>query len=83
MNKKILEALQTALQQLKIEYTEQIIVEKPNNKVNGDYSSNIAMRLAKQLHKNPMEIAETISQVIKEEYIENIKDEKTGFINYY
>lgn len=83
MNKKILEALQTALQQLKIEYTEQIIVEKPNNKVNGDYSSNIAMRLAKQLHKNPMEIAETISQVIKEEYIENIKVEKPGFINFY
>ena len=36
------------------------IVEIPNNKTNGDYSTNVAMELTKKLHKNPKEIAELI-----------------------
>ena len=30
------------------------IVEIPNNKTNGDYSTNVAMELTKKLHKNPI-----------------------------
>ena len=32
---------------------DEIIIEIPKNNLNGDYSSNIAMQLSKELHKNP------------------------------
>ena len=39
---------------------ENVIVEKSANPDFGDFSSNIAMALAKTLRKNPLEIAELI-----------------------
>ena len=45
------------------------IVEIPNNKINGDYSTNVAMELAKKLHKNPREIAIDIVTNIKTDNI--------------
>ena len=44
------------------------IVEIPNNKTNGDYSTNVAMELTKKLHKNPKEIAELTSTDRKRKY---------------
>lgn len=41
-----------------------IYIEHPQNEVHGDYSTNIAMKLAGQLKKNPKEIAEKIAGVI-------------------
>ena len=40
-----------------------ITIEIPKNKDNGDFSSNIAMRLAKEMHENPIEIANKIKVV--------------------
>lgn len=50
----------------------------------GDYSTNIAMILAKQLKRNPLEIAEEIVKHLeKNDHIETIKILKPGFINFW
>lgn len=36
---------------------EEVIIESPKEKNHGDYSTNIAMRLAKALHNSPINIA--------------------------
>ena len=44
----------------KLEIDEEVTIEIPKNKDNGDYSTNIALKLTKKLKQNPMEIANTI-----------------------
>lgn len=61
-----------------------IILEVPNDKKNGDYSSNIAMQLASSLKKNPREIAlSIISNINKTNNIDKIEIAGPGFINFY
>lgn len=61
-----------------------ITVEKPKNKENGDYSTNIALLLSKKLHKSPIDVAELIIKNInKEDIIDNVKIASPGFINFY
>jgi len=63
--------------------TDKIIVEKPRNKKFGNWSTNIAMILAKKLKKNPLDIAEIIYENIeKNDDIESISLVKPGFINF-
>ncbi|MFL2652735.1 MAG: arginine--tRNA ligase [Dehalococcoidia bacterium] len=62
---------------------ENIIVEKPRNKSFGNWSCNIAMVLAKELQKSPIDIAKTIHQNIeKNKEIETIEIVNPGFINF-
>jgi arginyl-tRNA synthetase len=50
----------------------------------GDYSTNIAMQLAKKLGRNPREIAEAIKQeLLSDKSIKNIEVAGPGFINIY
>ena len=44
MKEKIKEILLQSLKDNNIEYEEDIIIENPNNKDNGDYSTNLALR---------------------------------------
>ena len=63
-----------------------IQVEHPENKVYGDYAANIAMAVAKIEKKNPMEVAEIISEKLKaksEKLFEKIEVAKPGFINFF
>lgn len=60
-----------------------IEVTKPTVEENGDYSTNIAMKLAKMLKKNPMEIAEEFKNKIKDENIIKIEVKAPGFINFF
>ena len=43
----------------------EIIITLPKDKTNGDYSTNIALTLTKELHKKPEEIAELLKKSIK------------------
>ena len=52
------------------------IVPAPLN-IDADYSSNVPLRLTKDLHKNPMEIAEEISSKIEGSF-----SSKPGFVNF-
>jgi arginyl-tRNA synthetase len=61
-------------------------IERPKNEQFGDYTTNIAMVLAKPLKKNPMEIAEAIrSQVLGSRYevLEKVEVVAPGYINFY
>ena len=60
-----------------------VMVEIPKDKSNGDYSTNIAMRLTKQLGRKPQEIAnELVSEFSKNDFIENASVAGPGFINF-
>lgn len=61
----------------------QITIEIPKNKENGDYSSNIAMQLCKELGKNPRELATEIINNINEDFINKVEIAGPGFINFY
>jgi len=67
------------------EHQVETILETPKDKVNGDYSTNIAMRLAKPLRKNPFVIAEEIVSKFNKEstFITKIEIARPGFINMY
>lgn len=62
---------------------EDITIETPKDVNNGDYSTNIALVLTKRLHKNPIEIANTIKDNIDSNIIEKIEIANPGFINIY
>ncbi len=64
----------------------EIKLEHPTELVFGDYSSNVAMALAKGAGKNPLELAEVIAHEISkdlEEEIERVEAVKPGFINFH
>lgn len=63
----------------------QFIIEKPADKKNGDFSTNIAMTGAKTFHMPPRAIAQAITENIKFEnnLIEKIEIAGPGFINFY
>ena len=62
-----------------------IMVEIPKDNSNGDYSTNIAMRLTKIIKRNPHDIAEEIkTELINNvEEIQNIEIAGPGFINLW
>ncbi len=88
MIKSILEnSIKTALWSLKIDGTNpKINLEHPEDLSHGDYSTNIAMMLAKQVAQNPKELAEKIVAEINEKLqkeITKVEVAGPGFINFY
>ena len=62
----------------------EIDLQPPTNSAHGDYSTSVALKLTKQLKKNPMEIAEEIKKNLpKTDFIEKIEVVKPGFINFW
>ncbi len=61
------------------------IIEKPADKKNGDFSSNIAMAGARAFHQAPRMIAETIVKNFSLDggYIDKCEIAGPGFINFY
>ncbi len=61
-----------------------IMVERPRDPKMGDYSTNIAMRLAKALHKKPVDIANELIASLKGnlEEASDISVAGPGFINF-
>ena len=62
---------------------DKIVIDSPKDKKNGDYSTNIAFLLAKELKKSPMDIANDIKDNIKSDLIEKVEVASPGFINIY
>lgn len=62
----------------------QLIVEAPRDPKLGDYATSVAMRLAKTLHKSPMEIAQPLAEKLAElmPEAESVTVAKPGFINF-
>lgn len=86
---KIKEEIIIAAKKLDLQIDEnKINIEHPNEATNGDYSTNIAMILAKIEKKNPVELAKQITETLnknadKIDYIEKIEIAGPGFINFY
>ena len=62
---QIITYIQKALQNLEIEYSDNIIVQDPRNHKDIHYSTNIAMLLTKQLKISPIDIAEKLIHSMK------------------
>ena len=62
-----------------------VMIETPTDNSNGDYSTNIAMRLTKILHQNPQIIAKTIVEALtkKLDDVDKIEIAGPGFINFW
>lgn len=73
--------IKCSLNKLNIE--KDVIVEIPKDKRNGDYSTNIALTLTKDLGKNPMDIANMIAENISDDMIEKLEVVRPGFINIF
>src|SRR3989338_10254131 len=85
---KIKKILAATLKNLEIEAGE-IVLEHPADLANGDYSTNIALILAKKLKRKPRDVAETLQLVLLKELaqgeigISKIEIAGAGFINFY
>lgn len=58
-------------------------VEVPSDKIHGDYSTSIALTLAKKIGKDPEDAAELIKSKIKHDIFEKIEIAVPGFINFF
>ncbi|PIZ66469.1 arginine--tRNA ligase [Candidatus Roizmanbacteria bacterium CG_4_9_14_0_2_um_filter_39_13] len=64
--------------------SDKLNINPPNNEDFGDFTTNIALQLAKTEKKNPMELAKTIVEAIKtDDIIEKVEILKPGFINVW
>ena len=61
-----------------------VMIETPKDKKNGDYSTNIAMRLARDLKTSPLNIANALkSSLENNEIIDKVEIAGPGFINFF
>ena len=73
------------LESFGIEHEEGLVMlEIPNNTENGDYATNIAMRLTKRVGKNPREIAGVIVDGLSDHtMVKSVSIAGPGFINFF
>ncbi|SDH68492.1 arginine--tRNA ligase [Nitrosomonas sp. Nm132] len=65
-------------------YELSIELARPKQVNHGDYSSNLAMQLARHLHKSPREIATTLIDALPDSpYLEKAEVAGNGFINLF
>jgi len=85
MQEFLLPVIKSALQSAEIKTDKPVQIEKPTDKKNGDFSTNIALLLSKECRRNPRELAaELIGQMIfPDGTVERIEIAGPGFINFY
>ena len=86
MNKRIVEIIKKSLNEVFSLNVEDsfVMVEIPKDNSHGDYATNVAMKLAKELHKAPREIAESLkSSLMNNEIVASIEIAGPGFINFF
>ena len=87
---EIEQLISKALADLNIDSSDKYIIERPADSSNGDFASNVAMKLfpqAKAIAKSPKEFAEkivdSISKNLNSKNIEKVQVAGPGFINFY
>ncbi len=88
LNKQLKELLDNTLKSLFIQLDIEklnYVIEVPKDNRNGDYASNVAMVLTKELHKNPRAIAEEITKAIdlNNSNFDKVEIAGPGFINFF
>ncbi len=84
----IQKAIQKAQQEKKLTKFKipEILVEKPEEKIHGDYATNTALKIARIGKMSPMEIANLLGsrlQVLGSQLFEKVKIVEPGFINFF
>ena len=86
-NHWLIEEIEKALKALSLELTEEEIkLEHPANIALGDFSTNVAMVLAKKAGRKPKDLAEQIKAnilAVGNPQIKEVKVAGSGFINFY
>ena len=79
------DAVISALDEMDLEISPgRVTLERPKSTANGDYACNVAMQLARELKKNPREIAqEVISKLSNFSLIKKSEVAGPGFINFF
>ncbi len=76
-------ALRKALRELAPQSADiPIVLERPKQAGHGDFSSNVALQLAKSLKAKPRELAQSIASKISEDFLEKAEVAGPGFINF-
>ena len=89
MKNDLIRILKTVLKQIgeenSIDFSnKKVSIQENKEKSHGDYASNLAMVIAKDLSQTPREVAEKISSLLpSEEWIEKVNIAGPGFINFY
>lgn len=94
INEKIKNIIETSIKESKrkkeLAHTsiDEILLERPKEKIHGQFSSNIAFILASQAKKSPKKIAEVIADKIeknidKYNFLERVEVAGNGFINFF
>lgn len=81
---KLQSALSEIIGELSIKTKKEIHLEHPNDLAYGDFATNVAMTLSKEIGKNPREIADQITEKLsakKLPEIESVSVAGPGFIN--
>src|SRR5262245_23463787 len=80
---EIEKALRKALQSEAPQFADApIVLERPKQAGHGDFSSNIAMQLAKSLKTNPRQLAAALVSRISGDFLEKAEVAGPGFINF-
>ena len=79
MKQKVIQVIESAVKTLGLN----IEVELTPAKGHGDFSTNIAMKLAAHLKDSPLNIAKKLVEYIKADFIKETKIEGPGFINIF
>ena len=68
---------------LNVEPPDGIAVERPSNPENGDFSTSLALRLARPARRNPLEIAQALAeQVERGDELAEVWAAPPGFVNF-
>ena len=80
----IQEKIRTIIEKAVLEKEIHFSLEKPTVGNHGDYSSNVALVLAKKLNKNPLEVANVIKEKIGGNiFFKKVEVAGPGFINFF
>ena len=86
ISNKLIDIIKNVLKE-KLDYEDKdnlVMIEIPKDKIHGDYSTNIAMRLAKILHNSPINIANSLKDgFLNNSLIKEVEVVNPGFINFF
>ena len=81
MKNELIKVLTKAIKKLDCEID--IELTKPKKAENGDFSTNVALKLASIKHQSPLDIAEEIVSQIEDDKILKMEIKSPGFINFF
>jgi len=83
IKEKLQHIIKNSLIQLEVSKKLNEIIIEPSKENDCDYYTNIAISLAKDLHKKPEEIADILKDIIKDKLIDKLEVVYPGTINIY